>query len=557
MKILLGKQQINYLNPLLILFVFFSVIIFWHASDLYSKSHGLPKNDDKISFEDRLAFYLDQKSKTFLTDMAVNEKLLLQMIQNITRELKARGKTAKIDKEIGRPELYSNADTLIAEYSNELNSLLEIIAEITQLEKVVEQHNDVSAWESLAALREKVIRLLDNRNLHLYGTSGNIQHHASTLLKDYYAEIDSVLDLYRSLSQLEETARTEGDYQILKEIAVQKELINDLLGNLSPSTTDSLADNYLHETKLLINILKELEDLQSQAFQQNSELSFEIEDFRRSLLMNLDKRLLSLMGYHSSLPINGPNVSEIFKEWIANQYVNYEIQFTQYQLMKKSLLQNATEAQCARMLEMDLENAYLNYVGQNFKLAQKQFDLLIQDYGESFESFATVLFYRAESFFIRYLYDEAAQDYKRIVSEFPVSEYFGESLFRLMLISEKMGKTAEFSEYFDMLESQSDNIEKDCFDKSSYLAGYVNIKNSNFTVAQEILSRVSNDSKYYLMARYLLGIVFVNQQNYANAIEIFKDLAGLKKNLLPGSVESFVRNNALLKLGFIYYEKDD
>ena len=45
----------------------------------------------KIDFEKRLNYYLDLHSKGFVKKMAVKEQFLLQMIQNLTDEMKSRG----------------------------------------------------------------------------------------------------------------------------------------------------------------------------------------------------------------------------------------------------------------------------------------------------------------------------------------------------------------------------------------------------------------------------------------------------------------------------------
>jgi len=52
------------------------------------------KDVTQVNFEGRLRFYLDLKTKRFLKKMALKEKLLLEMVEDVTSELKARGKPA-------------------------------------------------------------------------------------------------------------------------------------------------------------------------------------------------------------------------------------------------------------------------------------------------------------------------------------------------------------------------------------------------------------------------------------------------------------------------------
>lgn len=526
---------------------------FFPASGLYAQEELPPKDPQvKITFEDRLTFYLDQKSKTFLSDLAVKEKLLLQMIQNITEELRKRGRSSVLDDEIGYQQLYGEADKLIEEYGEELNLLVGVLREIAHLEKVVDQSGDLYSWDRLANLRGRVLTILENRDLYKKGKYTEAR--VKGLFHEYHSEVDSVLSLYKRLVKLERKAEERGDWQIQQAIAAQLDSINIVLGNFNASETDTLSEYYLDEVELLVAVLDELKDLQKRAIHLDTELSIEIEELRRSILQNLDAQLLSLMGYHSTLPDDGPTVSEFFKEWKAKQYADHKIHFTQYQIMKRSLLESSTPEERSRMLEKDLLRAFLNYVEKNYELAEKQFDLILADYGQYFESLESVLFYRAESFFVRDLYDQAANNYERIVAEFPDSEYLGDSLFRLMLIHEKFGNRAEFYKYFGLLKSLTHNLDRSYYDKCNYLAGHVYFKDSKFSDAQEVLSNVSKGSKYYLMARYLLGLVFVNQENYASAAEILQDLASRENYPWTDPRTTFIRNKALLKLGFLNYE---
>jgi len=151
-----------------------------------------------------------------------------------------------------------------------------------------------------------------------------------SIVEEYQGEVDSVLSLYKRLSLLERKSQELDDAQLIKEIEIQKNSINELLGNLASTKSDSLSVAYFKEARALVNVLNKLENLQSKAIQLNSDLSFEIEAVRRSFVLNLHNKLLALMGYKSNLPDNKPLVSEIFKEWKANQYTKYKVHFTKY-----------------------------------------------------------------------------------------------------------------------------------------------------------------------------------------------------------------------------------
>ncbi|MFQ5708327.1 MAG: tetratricopeptide repeat protein [bacterium] len=510
----------------------------------------------QISFEDKLGFYLNQKSKNFLVEMTNNEKLLLQQINNITREIKARGKRAFLKDEIGYTKIFGKSEKLVAEYSRELKKVLQLYDEIQQLEKVVVQVNDLDSWDKLADLRYQLMGVLENREIFKKGTHS--QAVVSQMFKDYFKEIDSVLLLNKRLDRLERYAKEQGDEHLLQEVQMQRNQISYLLSeNQITASEDTLTDQYITENKLVVNVLKQLDALQAQALNDNSEVSLEIEKLKRSLLSQLDDRVLALLGYDSNVAPDRSTVTEIFDTWKAGQIADYKVRFTQYEIMKANLLNHSSNAERARMLERDLKDAFSSYIDANYSLAEMQFNEILKDYRDYFANMESVLFYRGETYFARQLYEKALTDYDQIVTEYPNSPYLSDALARLLLINEEMGNTTDFYRYFAMVQANSANITQTCSDQCNYLAGYVYFKNANFESSKLSLSHVSRDSKLYLMAQYLLGIVYANENNYTEAKRIFEALTNLDNYPWTDAQTTFVRNNALLKLGYLSYEQGE
>lgn len=520
-----------------------------------NSSPASPSQDDdkiKISYEDKLEFYLNRKSKQFLNEMAQKEKLLLGMIENITREIKMRGEQAILKDEVGYEKMFGQFDQMIHDYSNELENVLGILTEIRQLEKVVEQVRDLNSWQKLNALKYELIGSLDDRELYKKGiyTRGRV----SNMFKEYFGELDSVLAFGQRLDRLERFAKAEGDLELLKEVENQRREIKAVFGGTPISVADSISDDYVQEASAIVDVLRKLDDMEAQTIREDSEISLNIEELRRSLLEKVDRRLLLLLGYETSAAVGGPTVSEIFKQWKARQTADYEVRFTQYKIMITNLLKNSSASERSRMLDRDLRDAFSSYVNGNYALAELQFDEILQDYAPYFNNFESVCFYRAETYFSRQLYDEAVEDYDTVVKNYPDSPFVGDALARLMLIYERQGNLPEFFKYFQIVKANASRIDRSCNDQCNYLAGYIYFKQSKFDSAQVTLARVTKDSKYYLSSRYLMGVVNSNQKDYSAAIAIFQDLANKQNYPWTDPQTTFIRNNALLKLGYIYYE---
>lgn len=514
---------------------------------------AVPSEDRvKITFEDRLAFYLNQKSKGFLLDMANKEQLLLGMIKNITSELRLRGERAVLQDELGYGDVFGYQEQLIAEYSEELDQILDLIDEIRRLERVVEQVRDVESWDELVGLRYELIGLLEDRDLYKKGVYS--LERVSGLFKEYYREIDSVLWLSHRLDKLERFARQQGDEVMLTEIEAQRREIRRLLGTMEEPGEDTLSEEYLQEAEMLVQILKRLDELEGEAVLEGADVTLDIEELRRSILERVDQRLLTLLGYEFDATVDGPRVSELFQEWKAEQIADYKVRFTQYKIMKTRLLGSGSPAERARMLDRDLKAAFSSYVDENYALAELRFNQILKDYVSYFSNFDAVVFYRGESYYGRQLYEPAVNDYETVVHEYPNSFYFGDALARLLLIHERSGNLAAFHRYFDLVEANAATLERNCREQCNYLAGYVYLRTGEHESARNVLELIPKGSKYYMTAQYLLGIVHANAGEYTSAIKIFEDLANRENYPWTDPQTTFLRNNALLKLGYVHYE---
>ena len=367
---------------------------------LFSQSSAKTNENFPIRFEDKLAFYLNQKTKSCLNDLVVKEKLLVQMIKNITQELRSRDRSAVMAQRIEIEEIFGNPARLTAEYSTEIDNLINILNETNQLRNVVEGRED-QALERLANLRAQVLTEIEGRRLDEVSSH---RRGGFKMLVTYKVELDSLLAMYERLDALQGRAEALGDPELAERIAAPMDSLRAVLGAAHSPIPDSFVNAYLNEAQLLFGVLDELSKLRPGAMLTNSAVSFEAAETRRAILANLDKRFLTVMGYSANL--NEVMISDIVDEWKGQQYADYKLHFERYHLIKRSLLESAAPAERSRMLKLDLSSAFMNYLQGNYDLAERQFTLLLSDYGEQFADFAAVVFYRGESLFGRRLYKQ-------------------------------------------------------------------------------------------------------------------------------------------------------
>jgi TolA-binding protein len=522
-------------------------------------------NPDKIiPYEDRLRFYLDLKTKDFLVEMAGKELILLQTIENVTAEVKQRGIDGVVKDEPGFNLVYQKTQTLTESYTAELEAILAMIDEISALSKTLEKERQYDLLEKFQDLKSRLVAALENRKL--YKKAPATQRHVTGLLKEYDVEVDSLLRIYNRLEKFRRLAVAKGDTAVLPLVEKQKTSIMRMVGDLkSDSTrTPDLAEAFLKETEQIAVLLTELDKLEKTATN-SLETTIEVEAVRRNLVAKIDTRLLRLFGFYDYANLRKPTLDEVFNTWRGERLADYQARATEYAVIKKNLLAAANTKERGRMLERDLTNALLNYAAERYRVAELQFDAIVQDYDRYFSNWDAIKFYRAESFYARGIYPSAFESYEELLRNYPNSKFFGLTLLRLITIAHTLKWEQPFFAYYHRLDSTASSLDPRLAERGRYLAGYYNLNLEKYPDAEAALSLIPASSRYHFAAQYLRGIVQTNLGNLAAALQHFQYIAdagsGVKEPIvglaLTNPINTLIHNNALMRLGFIYYQRGD
>ena len=154
---------------------------------------------------------------------------------------------------------------------------------------------------------------------------------------------------------------------------------------------------------------------------------------------------------------------------------------------------------------------------------------------ENNELFSSALFWMAESFYASYYFDEAKGLYERVVSDFPDSPKYVESLYRLDLIVQRekeekllylLKVTGE--EYISSKENYDRQIKQYNTEESIGLRNQLRIANDNLKKSQSELD-IIREEKSNLEAKYAdLEKAYVELQGKINQINLEKEAERLK-----------------------------
>lgn len=531
---------------------------FWlgTAATAFAQESNVFDKDKIVRYDERLKFYLDQQTKDYLVETAAQERLLYENIKNLTTEVKQRGLKGNIKDDAGFGQIYGDMQRLVDNYAAELDAVLAILDEIKSLSRTLETDQREDLVEQFDTLRDSLTTVLESRKLH--SEAPKTGSYKTALVREYNVEIDSLLRIYKRLEKFERAAVVRNDTAAVRMTKAQMGKLQTVLAGMRTNETSpaATASAYLKEVDQFVALLNQLEKVERPAHA-SLDKAIDVETLRREIIASLDKNLLKLFGYPSLDPQNKITIEQSLQTWRADRVAAFEVRRTQYTILKRNLIQSGTVKERSRMLNRDLADALLNYAAERYLVAEQQLAKIQEEYGKYFSNWDAVRFYQAECVYARGVLNEAFSAHESVLRDYPESKFRNMMLLRLITIAHVLNRPEPFFKYYQQLETNASSVEGKILERARYLAGYYNLSLARFGAADSVLGLISTEAKYGLAARYLQGIAQVNRGNSASALVLFKEI--ISKESLPWSTPAIttIRNNALLKLGFIYYERGE
>ncbi len=530
------------------------IIIFQPAQGYPTPDRSSDKNAGVVSFENRLRFYLDLKTKRFLQKMALREKLLVDLIQSIREEVQARGKAGFLTGAMGFQLVDAQIDTLLTQYNEEIRSIKYIVTELDRLELKVQRIDDLKLLAEVEGLKDQLMSVLDEQKL---ATTRLTKQHAARMIQEYSKEIGQLMQIYEQIDLFQSRANAMGDVEMVKQLDKEKQRIIKIFeeSRIAGTETEKLVKDYIEEASSMAAMIKQM-DAMTAAAGVDSSLKSDIDAVRERVIADIDQRILQLFGIAEQDSMSGPTISDYFKTWKSKRIAEYQIGCTRYKIIRENLIKMASESERKRMIEREISLALLNYSEQNYELAAMQFQEIDEAYQEYYPNRDGLIFFKGESNFANHYYDAASRDYSEIIQKYPTSQYAGTCYLRLMVINYTYGLYDGFFKYLNNVRD-GQLVDREEVNGAYYLAGYIHAVQRRYPEAKTMLENIKDDSKYYLPAQYLLGIVLTNLEKYAQAKTAFETVIEQKNYPWTDVAFSILRNESLLRLGYLHYQRSE
>ncbi|HEB84929.1 MAG TPA: tetratricopeptide repeat protein, partial [Bacteroidetes bacterium] len=283
---------------------------------------------------------------------------------------------------------------------------------------------------------------------------------------------------------------------------------------------------------------------------------------------------------------------------LTHDYVRreYEQKLVFAEAVKGRLVRDGDSSEVKRMFDYDLKLASRAYAGNDYPLAILRFNHILGVY--PYHNLDDILYYRSEAQYALKHYLSAAAGYRRLLEEYPESEYRPDALARLFYIYQRLNRFSIVKELWDqygsvdfgfdsilsydeqwnaLLDSLSaedlskeeskrlnealDELEKNVpytseqVDQASrlyYAAGLGLYLGGYYAEAHDAFRRVPEYTPNEYKAAFLNGDSFLRLKQYENAIEPFRFLAETRFG--RDEPEYVLGNEAMVRLGYSYFE---
>ena len=341
---------------------------------------------------------------------------------------------------------------------------------------------------------------------------------------EYVQEFQRIGQLIDEISRLEQKAKEKVDLNVLRALSNLKERVRKIIeGTGSQNVPKSSVKNSQSVVNTKTNVGVQKEENKSSASADSAG----------------DGRFV-----------------DIFEQWKYNRILDYKLKLTEYEFLRTRLLKTATPSQEKRMLQRDLKRALESYSNGDFLLSRLQLHDILNTYTR-YRLFDDVLYYYSESCYgLNYL-DEAMKGYRSLIVLYPESPFSARALVKIIYIKYIYGQFDEISSLYQQLLLRKKNLDPQYFGTVSYLVGYAYFKAGNYNNALISLGNVPQGTAYFFPSLYLSAACYSNMGQDDSAISIYQRLINEKNKGGKDPVLAQLKNNALLKLGLIYYERGE
>jgi len=261
---------------------------------------------------------------------------------------------------------------------------------------------------------------------------------------------------------------------------------------------------------------------------------------------------------HEAFPsdlVNTINLPRKVEVWMHQQRRILEAKELKADNLRQILMDTADNEQLLRMFRYDLELAAGSYAHEDWRLAVLRFEDILKNY--PFGEMDDVYFYLAESYYAQQMYRHADHLFCYLLENYPGTVYAPAALDHLLyarLSQRNFTSVTKFRESHAALFKRTDDP---VWDEIFFMVGLAYYNLENYEEAAGALIAVSDKSNYRLRKLHLLASCHIFRDRGDEAITILEQLGTMATDGNVSYRETYIRDDANIKLGYLYFERGD
>lgn len=378
----------------------------------------------------------------------------------------------------------------------------------------------------------KQIHLLNEEIKSRVGNVSNIQ-------RDYFERLESRLNEVRALKK---RLGNVASYSL-------KNFINDIEKEIQNTMRSGVIDfkrqKVIEEAVQLLYVAEEMIKLDPNAsLEQDTKFSDKFRETRQDFVESFGKT--------EERPGKTPtdwqqaNIFNLYEAWNYNSRLEYQLRWTDVEIIKNRLIKSGSVEQRRRMFERELSEAAEMFNLGFFDLAERLFGEIINRYAVM-GSLDDCFFYKGEANYTMGRFGQAEMDFQALMQRYPSSEFISDTYKRLMYISFHFEKYDQVFEYLNRLQAIVSSTDP-TLDEVRFLAALAGLRSGRFDQTVSFGFEIPASSSYYREVRYVMAEAYAGAGNFDEALSILNAL------LLQKGIDPDFRSLVLLKIGYIHYE---
>ncbi len=234
---------------------------------------------------------------------------------------------------------------------------------------------------------------------------------------------------------------------------------------------------------------------------------------------------------------------EIWKQFQLNEVY---LKIDKAVQLKRRIWQKSSSAQRKEMFDYDLESACLKMSDTqklDYQLAIRIFNHIIDFY--DYKNIDDIIFYRSEAYYGAAQYISALKGYKRLMVEFPQSEYFEKALYRCMALAYNSGDLEAVDQLYSLVMERGEEQWIYKKDLIHYMQGTGRFLSGEYERTKTILAKVSDNSNYSFSAKYIQAHSLYRMGETDAALKLFDEI------LLTGAKDTLIWDETAVIIGDI------